>query len=104
MLRPQEQTWEGPREASVELLPLGRSSCPLSHSLSTIQFWLVTGQVPGTVLGDAGCLARLKARDLLYLLLGKQAAISDFSRCERSLSCESLRGEHGNTNITSSEN
>lgn len=55
-------------------------------------------------LGDAGCLALLRAPDLLYLLLGKHAATADFSRCERSLSCESLQGERGSTNRTSSEN
>lgn len=96
----QERTWKGPWEASVKQLPPGRSRCTPLHPLSMIQLWLVTGQV--TMMCDAGSL--LKAWQLLYLSLGKHAAISVFSRCERSLFCESLRGEHGNTNITSSEN
>lgn len=53
--------WEGPCEASVELLPLGRSSCTPLHPLATIQFWLVTGQVTVMGLGGAGCPALLKA-------------------------------------------
>jgi len=93
VLGPQEGTWEGPCEASVELLPPGRSSCTPLHPVSTIPFWLVAGQVTVTGLGDAGCPALLKAPELLRLSLGKHgkhAAIPDCSRCERSLSCESL--------------
>lgn len=85
-----------PASGQVQLHPL---ASPL-HDSVLVGHRQVTGMGPG----DAGCPALLKAPDLLYLWLGKQAAISDLSRCERSLSCESLRGEHGNTNITSSEN
>lgn len=95
-LSPGEQTCKGPCGGIIGAPPAGEVQlhppCIPSSQLNLPSgFCLVTVRVTVMALGGAGCLASLRAGDPLHLLLGKRAATADFSRCERSLSCESLQ-------------